>query len=97
VIQSFGDQTTRDVWDGVSNARTRKLPPEVLQKAPRKLDLLHAAASIDDLRAPPGNRVELLVGNHKGFHSIRINVQWRIIFRWTNAGPADVEIIDYHR
>jgi proteic killer suppression protein len=96
VIQSFGDQPTADVWDGVSNARTRKLPPEVLNVAPRKLDLLNAAASIDDLRAPPGNRLEQLKGDLAGFHSIRINSQWRIIFRWTDAGPTDVRIIDYH-
>jgi proteic killer suppression protein len=96
VIQSFGDRTTEDVWDGTVNARTRKLPPEVLKIAPRKLDLLNAAANVDDLRAPPGNRLELLKGDLAGFHSIRINVQWRIIFRWTHAGPADVQIVDYH-
>jgi toxin HigB-1 len=96
VIQSFGDQTTEDVWDGVSNARTRRLPLEVLNVVPRKLDLLNAAASVDDLRAPPGNRLEQLKGNLAGFHSIRINSQWRIIFRWTDAGPTDVRIIDYH-
>lgn len=96
MLQSFGDQTTEDVWNGVSNARTRKLPPEVLIVAPRKLDLLNAAASVDDLRAPPGNRLEQLKGDLAGFHSIRINSQWRIIFRWTDAGPTDVRIIDYH-
>jgi proteic killer suppression protein len=96
VIQSFGDKVTEDVWDGVSNARTRKLPPEVLAVAPRKLDLLNAAAIVDDLRAPPGNRLEQLKGDLAGFYSIRINSQWRIIFRWTAAGPAEVRIIDYH-
>lgn len=96
VIQGFGDQTTEDVWDGASNGRTRKLPPEVLNIAPRKLDLLNAATSIEDLRAPPGNRLEALKGDLAGFHSIRINSQWRIVFRWTNAGPSDVKIVDYH-
>ena len=63
---------------------------------PRKLDLLNAATNLDDLRAPPGNRLEALKGDLAGFHSIRINSQWRIIFRWTSSGPADVQIIDYH-
>jgi proteic killer suppression protein len=96
VIQGFGDQRTEDVWDGASNARTRRLPPDVLVIGPRKLDLLNAATNLDDLRAPPGNRLEALKGDLTGFHSLRINSQWRIIFRWTRSGPADVKIIDYH-
>jgi proteic killer suppression protein len=96
VIQSFGDQRTEDAWDGEINARTRRLPPEVLTVGPRKLDILNAATNLDDLRAPPGNRLEALKGDLAGFHSIRINAQWRIIFRWTPGGPADVRIIDYH-
>ena len=96
MIQSFGDQMTEDVWDGESNARTRRLPPDVLKVGPRKLDLLNAAANLDDLRAPPGNRLEVLKGDLAGFHSIRINSQWRIIFHWTASGPADVRIVDYH-
>lgn len=96
VIQSFGDRRTKDVWDGEIHARTRRLPPEVLNVGPRKLDILNAAIDLDDLRAPPGNRLEALKGNLAGFHSIRINSQWRIIFRWTPSGPADVQIIDYH-
>jgi len=96
VIQSFGDQRTKDVWDGEINARTRRLPPEVLTVGPRKLDILNAAATLDDLRAPPGNRLEALKGDLLGFHSIRINSQWRIIFCWTPGGPANVRIVDYH-
>jgi len=96
VIQSFADTRTEDVWDGEVNARTRRLPPEVLSIAPRKLDMLNAATSLDDLRAPPGNRLELLKGDRAGLHSIRINSQWRIVFRWTNSGPSEVEIVDYH-
>jgi proteic killer suppression protein len=96
VIQSFGDERTEDVWDGETNARTRRLPPEVLTVGARKLDMLNAAASIDDLRVPPGNRLELLRGDRAGFHSIRINSQWRIVFRWTPSGPSEVEIVDYH-
>lgn len=96
MIQGFGDQRTADVWDGEVNARTRRLPPEVVTIAPRKLDMLNAAASLDDLRSPPGNRLELLKGDRAGFHSIRVNAQRRIVFRWTPSGPADVEIVDYH-
>jgi proteic killer suppression protein len=96
VIVSFADLRTEDVWDGDVNARTRRLPPEILSIAPRKLDMLNAAANLDDLRAPPGNRLELLRGDRAGFHSIRLNSQWRIVFRWTHSGPSDVEIVDYH-
>jgi proteic killer suppression protein len=96
VIRSFRDQRTEDVWNGESNARTRRLPPKILNIAPRKLDMLNAAATLDDMRAPPGNRLEALGGDLAGFHSIRINAQWRIVFRWTPSGPEDVQIIDYH-
>ncbi len=62
----------------------------------RKLVMIHAAAKLEDLRVPPGNRLEALKGNRKGQHSIRVNQQWRVCFRWTQSGPADVEILDYH-
>ena len=66
------------------------------KQALRKLDMLHQAANLSDLRAPPANRLEALAGNRRGQHSIRINDQWRFCFVWTAKGPADVEIIDYH-
>jgi proteic killer suppression protein len=62
----------------------------------RKLLMLNAAARLDDLRAPPGNRLEALKGDRKGRHSIRVNQQWRVCFRWTDNGPTNVEIVDYH-
>ena len=62
----------------------------------RKLVMVHAAAKLEDLRVPPGNRLEALKGDRKGQHSIRVNQQWRVCFRWTQSGPADVEILDYH-
>jgi proteic killer suppression protein len=65
--------------------------------ARRKLDMLHYAKTLDDLRSPPGNRLETLKGDRRGQHSIRINDQWRLVFRWTDAGPADVDVVDYHR
>jgi proteic killer suppression protein len=64
--------------------------------AARKLDMIHAAATLNDLRVPPGNRLEELTADRKGQHSIRINEQWRICFRWTRKGAEDVEIVDYH-
>ena len=71
-------------------------PVQVFAAARRKLEALEAAERLDDLRVPPGNRLEVMSGDRKGQHSIRINDQWRICFRWTNTGPADVEIVDYH-
>ena len=68
----------------------------VAQVAARKLDILDYAQALRDLAAPPGNRLEALKGDLAGFHSIRVNDQWRIIFRWTDSGPADVDIRDYH-
>lgn len=68
----------------------------VAKVATRKLDMLDYAAKLDDLRAPPGNRLEALRGDRAGFHSVRINAQWRVVFRWTSEGPTDVDIVDYH-
>ena len=95
MIQSFGDRLTEDIWNGLRNARTRGFGA-TLRAAERKLDMLNAAADLRDLSSPPGNRLELLKGKLTGFHSIRVNDQWRIIFRWTKTGPAEVRIIDYH-
>jgi toxin HigB-1 len=92
VIETFGDKKTealfRDerVLDFQSFARSAK----------RKLDMLHAAAKLEDLRVPPSNRLEKLEGNLKGFHSMRINDQWRLIFRWIDGNAHDVQIVDYH-
>ena len=66
------------------------------KQALRKLDMVHVARDLNDLRAPPGNRLEMLAGKRQGQYSIRINDQWRICFRWTKEGPIDVEIVDYH-
>lgn len=71
-------------------------PTDILRTAIRKLAMLDAALVLDDLRSPPGNRLEQLSGDRAGQHSIRINDQWRICFIWTEHGPADVEIVDYH-
>lgn len=93
MIQSFADRETEQIWRG---ERSRKLPGDIQGIALRKLRLLHAARVLQDLRVPPGNRLEALKGNRTGQWSIRINDQWRICFRWDEGGPHDVEIVDYH-
>jgi toxin HigB-1 len=93
VLRSFRDRDTERVWQRLS---VRKLGPDVQRAALRKLVILDAAESLQDLRVPPGNRLEKLTGDRRGQHSIRINDQWRICFHWTSGGPEDVEITDYH-
>ncbi|MBJ3785915.1 type II toxin-antitoxin system RelE/ParE family toxin [Devosia sediminis] len=93
MIQSFADGETELIWQG---RRSRKLPGDIQSVALRKLRLLHAARLVQDLRIPPGNRLESLQGDRVGQWSIRINDQWRICFAWTEGGPRDVEIVDYH-
>ena len=96
MIQSFGDRATEDLFHGKNSARARRIPANIVESALLKLDLLNAAASLNDLRSPPGNRLEALKGNRKGQYSIRINDQWRICFRWAEDDATDVEIVDYH-
>ncbi|MDF3130629.1 type II toxin-antitoxin system RelE/ParE family toxin [Kiritimatiellaeota bacterium B1221] len=97
MIQSFLNQATEDIFNGSSSKVGRKLCPQNLWRiASRKLDLLDSVARLADLRVPPGNRLEALTGDRKGQYSIRINQQYRICFRWTDQGPEEVEIIDYH-
>ena len=92
VIVSFADKETEHLASG---RRVRRLA-SVESVARRKLRQLEIAGRLDALRVPPGNRLEALKGDRKGQMSIRINDQWRVCFRWTEAGPADVEIVDYH-
>ena len=97
MILSFANEGTEDVFDGLNSAEARKLlPRDLLKIAFRKLDQLNAAGRLDDLKVPPGNRLELLKGDRSGQHSIRINDQYRICFVWTTEGPESVEIVDYH-
>ena len=94
-IRSFGDPATADLYHGRNTSRVRRFPQDVLRIALRKLDVLNSAHRLDDLRSPPGNRLEALKGNLEGFYSIRVNDQWRITFRWDND-IHDVSLIDYH-
>jgi len=96
VIVSFGDAATKDVFDGRRSRRARGFPEGLIPTARRKLDMLNAASRLEDLRTPPGNRLEALRGNLKGRHSVRVSDQWRLVFRWTEGGPADVTLTDYH-
>jgi proteic killer suppression protein len=96
VIVSFGDAPTGDLFHGRQTARTRRIPAFVVGVALRKLDILNAAARLDDLRMPPGNRLEALKGDRHGFHSVRVNDQWRVVFRWEQDGAHAVRLTDYH-
>lgn len=93
MIVSFSDPEAERIWRG---ERSRRLPPDIQAVALRKLRLMNNARRLDDLRVPPGNRLERLAADRVGQHSIRINDQWRICFRWTGEGPSHVEIVDYH-
>ena len=98
MIQPFADPGTLDIFNGEASRRARAACPiNLWAVARRKLDQLSVAHLLDDLRAPPANRLEALKGDRKGLFSIRINEQFRVCFRWTAEGPADVEIVDYHR
>ena len=93
MIQSFADAETEKIFRGLVS---RRLPQNLQGVMHRKLIMIHAAAKLEDLRVPPGNRLEAPKGDRKGQHSIRVNQQWRICFRWTESGPAHVGIMDYH-
>lgn len=94
-IRSFRDSATEDLFHGRKTSRMRRFPADIVQVALRKLDVMNGAHRLDDLRSPPANRLEVLRGNLAGFHSIRVNDQWRLIFRWED-GAHDVSLTDYH-
>ncbi len=97
MIRSFKNTATEDIFNGINSKAARKACPQSLWKiAVRKLDQIDSAEALDDPRVPPGNRLEALRGNRRGLYSIRINEWYRICFVWTEAGPEDVEIVDYH-
>jgi len=96
VIASFGDRATEDLYHGRKSKAARRLPANIVSVALRKLDMINAAQVLQDLASPPGNHLEALHGNLKGYHSIRVNDQWRIVFRWTAGEAQQVRITDYH-
>lgn len=93
MIASFGEKQTEKIWQGT---RVKELPNEIQQIGRRKLRMLNNSQNLNDLRVPPSNKLEKLSGKLKEFYSIRINNQWRIIFKWANGNAYEVEIIDYH-
>jgi len=94
MLKSFGSKETEKIWNGV---RSSKIPPEIQKIGRRKLRMVNNSIDLNDLRIPPSNRLEKLSGNLKDFYSIRINDQWRIIFKWQAGNAQEVEIIDYHK
>jgi len=93
MIQSFGSKETKMIWEGI---RVKALPTEIQEIGRRKLRMLNNSQNMADLRVPPSNRLEKLSGTRKDFYSIRINDQWRIVFKWDNGNAFEVEILDYH-
>ncbi len=93
MIKSFGDKETERIWKG---EYSKKFPPNIQPTARRKLRMINNAQDINDLRVPPGNRLEKLKGDLNEYYSIRINIQWRIIFRWVNDNAHEVQMMDYH-
>ena len=93
MIKTFGSKETENLFQ---REVSRSFPPEIVRKARSKLEILDAAEKLDDLKVPPGNRLEKLSGDREGQHSIRINQQWRICFRWKDGDCYNVEIVDYH-
>ena len=97
VIRTFADRGTQHVFDGINSAAARKACPQALWGiARRKLDQIDSAEQLADLRVPPGNRLEALRADRSGQYSIRINERYRLCFRWSNEGPEQVEVVDYH-
>lgn len=96
MIKSFRNNTAEDIYHGATGRQARKLPANLHGKAKRLLDQLNAAPTISFLKIPPGNRLEKLSGYYKGYWSIRINDQWRIIFQWIDDDAHDIAIVDYH-
>jgi proteic killer suppression protein len=94
MLKSFGSKETEKIWNGV---RSSKIPPEIQKIGRRKLRMINNSIDLNDLRIPPSNRLEKLRGNMKEYYSIRINDQWRIMFKWQAGHAFEVEIIDYHK
>lgn len=96
MIRSFGNSLAEDLFQDRTTRATRSFPAGLHRVALGKLQYLNAAAVLADLKVPPGNRLEALKGDRKGYHSIRINDQWRVVFRWNDGNAEDVKILDYH-
>lgn len=96
MISSFSDKLTEALYHGTSNKDLRRLTPEIGKRALNKLDMINGAHDVLDLRSPPGNRLETLHGDLAGMFSIRVNDQWRVVFRWQDGNAYEVRLTDYH-
>jgi proteic killer suppression protein len=96
MIKSFRNKIAQHLFDGINSKESRKLHSELHPKAVRLLDQLNAITDVETLRVPPSNNLEKLLGQYKGYWSIRINLKWRVIFRWEEENAYDVDIVDYH-
>ena len=96
MIRTLADDTTRDIWNGVNSKAARQIPRDLWPSVRRKLDQIDAVTGLEDLRVPPGNRLHALVGDLAGCHAIRVNDQYRVIFRFEGHDAFDVQCADYH-
>ncbi|MBI2362110.1 MAG: type II toxin-antitoxin system RelE/ParE family toxin [Elusimicrobia bacterium] len=96
MIRGFADRAAEDVWNGENTPAARRIPRDIWPAVQRKLDMIDASDSLNDLRVPPGNRLEKLSGDLAGRYSIRVNDQWRVVFRWNGRDADGVSIVDYH-
>ena len=96
MIRTLADDATRDIWNGVNSKAARRIPRELWPIVRRKLDQIDAVTRLDDLKVPPGNRLHALSGALRGFHAVRVNDQYRIVFRFQGADASDVRCTDYH-
>ena len=96
MIRTLADDTTRDIWNGVNSQAARRIPRELWPNVRRKLDQIDAITNLDDLKVPPGNRLHPLGGDMRGLHAVRVNDQYRIVFRFEGGDAFDVRCTDYH-
>jgi proteic killer suppression protein len=96
VIRTLADDTTRDIWKGVNSKAARRIPLELWPNVRRTLDQIDAVTSLQDLKVPPGNRLHALGGNLRGWYAVRVNDQYRIVFRFVGADAFDLRCTDYH-
>ena len=96
MIRTLADDTTRDIWNGVNSKAARRIPRDLWPVVRRKLDQIDSVTKLDDLRVPPGNRLHALTGDLAGFHSLRVNDQYRVVFRFEGPDSYDVRCADYH-
>lgn len=96
MIRTLADDTTRDIWNGVNSKAARRIPRELWPHVRRKLDQIDAVTTLEDLNVPPGNRLHALDRDRRGFHAVRVNDQYRLVFRFEGADAFDVQCTDYH-